>query len=326
MQTTEKLLSLDPKAYLRKFITSNVRPDKRTPHAVRSTTVVPTILPRNTYGSSLVRLGNTQIISAITLSIGQPPPSLPSSGELDVSVTFSPLCGRRYNIAGKVVHSEEGSSCGGAVTSVAVNASDPQAIESFVKRAVLGSDMVDLTQLCLEEGKSAWKVRISCSVLNHDGNVVDALLLGCVSALSDLKLPLTKFVSIDNNEKDGIYQIILPESEEINNTSLENDRKRMKLHLKRIPIPLTIGVFEGNLLLDPTLAEEAVCDGIITVIVDALTLSSDGDKSNATLLNLQKNGKGISAQRLALCVQLCCGRAEEMKQIFCPVVATSNKS
>jgi len=229
-----------------------------------------------------------------------------------VSVNFSPICGKRYNIHGRISHNEEGSGSGRAVTSAAANASDPQVIESFVKRTVLGSGIVDLQDLCLEEGKSAWKVHISCVVVNHDGNVIDAVLLGCVAALQNLKLPATKFISSSDSQEDGRVQIIFPESEE-----MENCLGRRQLTLKMIPVPLTIGVFEGKLLVDPTMAEETVCEGMITVVVDALTSGDDsGNKSNAAVLCVQKTGSGISVEKLALCVQLCFGRAEEMKQVL----------
>jgi len=214
------------------------------------------------------------------------------------------------------VHSEEGSGSGNAVTSAAVNASDPQAIESFVKRTVLGSEMVDLKDLCLEEGKSAWKLHISCVVVNHDGNVVDAVLLGCVAALQDFTLPLTKVISNGDSQEDGKVQIILPESEDTENI-LGNSRERRRLKMRIIPVPLTIGVFEGKLLVDPTMAEEAACEGMVTVVVDALTLGSDNvNSSSPAVLGVQKMGGGISIEKLALCIQLCFGRAEEMKQIL----------
>lgn len=233
-----------------------------------------------------------------------------------MSVNFSPLCGKRYNVHGRIAHNEEGSGSGRALTSAAVNASDPQAIESFVKRTVLGSEIVDLQDLCLEEGKSAWKLHISCVVVNHDGNIVDAVLLGCVAALQDLKLPSTKLTTSSDSQEDGMVQIILPESDETENC-LGDGRGRRQLTLKMIPVPLTIGVFEGKLLVDPTMIEEAVCEGMITVVVDALTLGNDnGNTSNTSVLSVQKTGSGISVEKLALCVQLCFGRAEEMKQIL----------
>lgn len=210
------------------------------------------------------------------------------------------------------MHTEDGSGSGNAVTSVAINASDPQAIESFVKRTVLGSNMVDLKDLCLEEGKSAWKLHISCVVVNHDGNVVDAVLLGCVAALQDLMLPLTKVISSGDGEDDGKVHIIIP-AEGIS----EDSRRRRQLKMRMLPVPLTVGVFDGKLLVDPTMAEEAVCEGMITVVVDALTLGSDNsDKSDAVVLGVQNMGGRISVENLALCVQLCFGRAQEMKQIL----------
>ena len=283
-------------------------------HTVRPTTVVPAILPKNTHGSSLIHLGNTQVIAAITLSVGQPSPSLPSNGEIDVSATFSPLCGKRYNIHGRIVHSEDGSSSGNAVTSAAINVSDPQAIKSFVKRIVLSSGMIDPEDLCIEEGKSAWKLNISCVVVNHDGNVVDAILIACAAALQDVILPETKVIS--KGDYDVKVHTIISELEETERI-LEQVRKGRKLNMTMLPVPLTIGIFDGKLLVDPTMTEEMVCEGMITVVVDALTIGSKNhNESNAVVLCMQKTGSGISVENLTLCVQLCFGRAREMKQIL----------
>jgi len=309
-QSLETFQSLDPKAYLSKFTTSNTRPDARPLHSVRPTTIVPTVIHRNTHGSSLVRLGNTQVTTGISLSVGTPSPSCPHYGELDVTVHLSPLSHGRYTAGGRIQH-EEGTSS----TSSAIAYQDPQGLESFVKRSLLSSKLVDLKELGLQEGKSAWKVHVSCVVLNHEGNIVDACLLGAVSALLDLRLPLVKFGTKNGKE---IVQLLGTDCDQSKSTGTMNDgRKGVQLNLKTIPIPLTVGIFEDKMLVDPTMEEEDVCDGMITVIVDALSLKGDDDIYDGKILGLSKSGEAIlKPEDIAACAQLAMGRARELRDIL----------
>jgi exosome complex RNA-binding protein Rrp42 (RNase PH superfamily) len=49
-------------------------------------------------------------------------------------------------------------------------------MESFVQRTLVRSGIVELSDLCIQEGKSAWKSVVSIVCLNHDG-IEDASLL-----------------------------------------------------------------------------------------------------------------------------------------------------
>jgi len=117
-QSLETFQALDPKGYLRKFTDSNVRPDARPLHAARPTTVVCSVLTRNSRGSSLIRLGKTQVLTAATLTIGRPPAALPKFGEIDVTLSIGPLCGGRYNARGDAidVSMDGGDGFGGGAT------------------------------------------------------------------------------------------------------------------------------------------------------------------------------------------------------------------
>jgi exosome complex RNA-binding protein Rrp42 (RNase PH superfamily) len=174
---------------------------------------------------------------------------------------------------------------------------------------------VDLKELGLQEGKSAWKVHVSCVVLNHEGNIVDACLLGAVSALLDLRLPLVKFGTKNGKE---IVQLLGTNCDQSKSPGTMNDgRKGIQLNLKTIPIPLTVGIFENKMLVDPTMEEEEVCDGMITVIVDALSLKGDDDVYDGKILGLSKSGEAIlKPEDIAACAQLAMGRARELRNIL----------
>lgn len=284
-ESLETFQALDPVNFLRKFTTQNVRPDSRPLHRVRPTTVVKSVFPRNTYGSALVRIGDTQAVAAVTLLVGHPPVSAPDHGEIEVSLCFSPLCSGKYNVMGRVVQPENR----------AESPTDPHAIESFVQRTVRTSGVIDPTDLCIERGSSAWKLRISIVILNHDGNVEDAAILGAVAALADTRLPRTTV------GEDGIVGIIPSGNEE---NASENGSK---LLLRSVPVPLTVGLFDGKMLVDPSGVEEEVLGGAVTVVVN----------STKQLLSLNKTGSVLlSPEDIAACVELGFGRAKEMEPIL----------
>lgn len=281
---------IDPKGFLRKFTDDNVRPDGRPLHAARPTTIVKGVLPRNSHGSSLVRLGETQVLAAITLLVGTPGASSPEHGDVEVRLSVGPLCSGRYDLSGRLMQTESSSSSGGGGGG---SISDPEAVESFVQRTIRSSEALDLVQLGLERGRSAWRIRVGLLALNHDGNMEDSCLLAAMAALADLKLPRTKV------EEDGIVRIVPgPNSENCADGGT-------KLRLCKVPIPLTIGVFDGKMLVDLTAQEEAVCRGSVTAVVT----------TDEEVVSLTKLGAaGLKATELAACVTLAFGRAKELEE------------
>jgi len=311
----ETFKALDPVAYLSKFTSSNTRPSSRPHHTSRKTTVLPSILTRNTHGSSLTTMGNTKIITGITLQVGTPSPSQPKSGEISIDISFSPLCGNQYNVGGRVNFSEYNV---GNKSSAAISYSDPQSLESYIRRVVLSSEMVELDQLCIAEGKAAWKIVVSCMVINHDGNAVDGILLGIDVALKDLKLPPVKVEIVDKN----------PVVRFLQEGDIEEDADGSSfgktLTFQKLMVPLTVGFFQGKMLVDPSLEEELLCEGMMTVVVDAMSLHHDENQSGdgngmltGDILDLTKSGGNLAAiEDIAACVQLAFGRAKELQSIL----------
>jgi exosome complex component RRP43 len=327
-ESLETFKALDPVAYLSKFTSSNTRPDSRPHHTARQTTLLPSILTRNSNGSSLITLGHTQIITGITLQVGTPSPSTPSQGEMDVRVTFPPLCSNQYNTSGRMIHNDYNN---GSKSAAAMSYADPQSIESYVKRTVISSHIVDLEQLCIVPGKAAWKIVISCMVVNHDGNVVDGMILGISMALGDLILP-----PVQVEKKTGKVRLLsispAVEDSEAKDAEPESNGKGKKLVFRKMMVPLTVGFFQGKMLVDPSLEEESLCEGMVTVVVDAMSLTTKEPHAvtqtqpqtdvkapilMGDVLNLSKSGGVMSSmEEIAACVQLALGRAQELKPLL----------
>lgn len=257
-------------------------------HHVRETTLLKGVLTRNTYGSALVRIGNTRVVAAVTLSVGRPTAASPNHGEVDVSVAMGPLCSPLFGPLGRpiaFVESSRSSSSKNLPTESSV-------IESFVRRTLLRSGIIELSDLCIQEGKSAWKILVSIVCLNHDGNVEDAALLSAVTALANTKLPPTIISS------QGI--VFIDDAAEDKNAS-----RSLSLKLRCIPVPLTIGMFDGKFLVDPSGEEELVLDGVLTMVMT----------SSGQIISVNKPGGAfISPEDLSACLALATGRAKEIEQ------------
>jgi exosome complex RNA-binding protein Rrp42 (RNase PH superfamily) len=91
-----------------------------------------------------------------------------------------------------------------------------------------------------------------------------------------------------------------------------------KMEFRKVCIPLTIGFFQGKMLVDPSLEEESLCDGMITVVVDGMSLNKDEGILSGVILNLTKSGAGVlsSMEEIAACAQLAFGRAKELEHIL----------
>jgi exosome complex RNA-binding protein Rrp42 (RNase PH superfamily) len=334
------------------------------------------------------------VIAACTLLVGQPNPSTPSEGDIDVTLTASPLSGPRFDIMGRETvmmmtggnsnrlslgkhylssadkqRGEDGGEGGGRqypYDQISENLSseiiiptscrlhdqqyhhpqrastpsppvDVKEIESWIRRTLRTSRFVNPTELGIEPGVSAWRIRVSIHILNHEGNIWDASLLAACAALSDLRIPM---VEIER----GIVRIVKNEKEEEeegggsntsgggtrnnnNKTGKVRRREGRTLTLGPPPVPLTIAILENNsdhkindsgrdshsvcsiLLVDPTHLEENVASGnIVTVVCN----------TREEIVEFHKKGSGsrLSMEQMAAVGCMGFGRARELENLI----------
>ncbi len=164
-------------------------------------------------------------------------------------------------------------------------------------------------------------------VVNHDGNIVDGCILGIMMALKDLRLPPVTVVNGEGPNDDDIVKLLSSNNandcgDEVMKTNDVDVQKRegSSINLEQIPVPLTVTLFQGKLLVDPTLEEENVSDGMITVVVDlnSVTIDERSNTLNGTIMSLSKSGGGatVSGEEIAACAQLAFGRAKELESIL----------
>ena len=301
----------------------------------------------NNNKSSNTTSSSTRVIAACTLLVGHPGPSTPTHGDIDISVSASPLSGPRFDIGGResvdtsspFYNYESGKSNtannidGGKqpppslndsvpLTDVSSSGSDTQLqpadtkeIESWIRRTIRSSRLIDPNELGIEPGKSAWRVRISIHIINHDGNLWDASLLCACAALGDLRLPVVevdrrsggvRIVSNDDLDSDGVNKT------KQTNAKFER-RKGQSLTLGPLPVPLTIAILPSNdekssrdiLLVDPTHLEEDVSSGnSVTVVCN----------TNKEIVEFHKKGSSsrLSVDQIKAVASMGFGRAQEL--------------
>ena len=253
----------------------HTREDGRPHPQTRPTTVIPSVLARNTVGSAIVRLGDTKVVAGVTIQVGNPSAMAPDCGEVTLSLHAA-----------------------------ALNPSE-EANESYLKRIIQSSEIIDLKDLCILPGKAAWRLCVNVEILNHEGNILDAAFLASVAALANVQLPTYQI----NPDTDQV-QII---------TSSEKENYTKKLPLKNIPIPLCVGVFVDQtkkddenestyLLVDPSFKEEQACHGFIHVVVDS---------NSGKIYSCQTIGPSTNTpEQFAACIQMAIGRAKEMTPLI----------
>jgi exosome complex component RRP42 len=193
-------------------------------------------------GSADVRLGKTRIITGLKYEIGQPFPDLPDEGVCTMMAELLPIASPLF---------ERGPP-------------DEQSIElaRVVDRGIRHADCIQTKKLCIKENEAVYILFVDMYVINYDGNLIDA---GGVSALTTL---------ISSH---------LPEGK-MNNETLEWTGNYIKGEdlINELPFVITYGKIEDTLFLDPSLPEELVCDGRLSISVTEDKITSIQKSGAAT--------------------------------------------
>lgn len=120
-------------------------------------------------GSSRVRIGNTEVIVGVKMSVGEPFPDTPDRGVLSTNAELIPMASPTFESGPPDENSIE--------------------LARVVDRGIRESQMIDLAKLCVEPGKKVWISFVDIYVLDFDGNLFDACNLGAVAALRSTIVP-----------------------------------------------------------------------------------------------------------------------------------------
>lgn len=175
-------------------------------------------------GSARVKLGKTEVIVGIKMTVGTPYPDSPEKGNLSVSGDLLPLASPRF---------ESGPPKFGAVE-----------LPRLVDRAIRESGMIELDKLAITPGEKVWTVMVDIYPINDDGNLIDAATIGAVAALKKAKIPVL--------DKDGKIDYYTPSKE------------ALPLKKGTYPFSFSFFKLGDALIMDPTREEEEACDVRIT--------------------------------------------------------------
>ncbi len=214
-------------------------------------------------GSAEVKIGETWVIAGVKTGVEKPFPDTPDEGILAVHADLLPLASEMF---------EPGPP-------------DERSIElARVIDRGLRESCVELPQLCLIPGKRVVAVYVDISVLNHDGNLIDASALASVLALADARIPR--------------YEVTDGEVE-------RNEEEKEPLPLKELPIWVTFAKIDEYILLDPCLHEERIMDARLTIACTSRGICA-----------LQKGGPGFfTSDEIKRCIRTAFEKSKEIREL-----------
>lgn len=180
-------------------------------------------------GSSIVKLGNTTVACGIKAELANPSPEHPKKGFLVPNLELPPLCSPRFRPGPQ---SEQA-----------------QVLSQFIADTITNSEMIDVEDLCILEGKLVWCLYIDLICLNYDGNIVDASMIALLGAIRNTRL----------------YEITINEE---TNSPEPSEKTEIPLKIKEQPVASTFVVFDHSIVIaDPTDDEESLATGVATIVV-----------------------------------------------------------
>ena len=213
------------RAQMVELLSRGKRVDERAVDQHRQLTIQTGIIQKAN-GSAKVNLGNTEVIAGVKIATGTPFPDTPDKGLLVVNAEILPLASP---------YAEPGPPSEEAIE-----------LARVVDRGIRESEMVDLTGLCLIEGKSVVTIFVDCNVMNVDGNLFDATSYAVVSALRTAKMLKYKVES----DKAVATEEWIP------------------VPVERTPVSVTLARIGDTLVVDPNSEEEVLMDMRVTITTD----------------------------------------------------------
>ena len=207
-------------------------------------------------GSAKVKLGDSEVVAGIKVETGEPFEGLENKGALIISAEVLPIASP---------HIEPGPP-------------DEDTIElaRVVDRGIRESEMLNLDKLVLVPGKIVYTVFVDCSIINTDGNLLDATSYAVVSALLSCKLPVF----------------------EIQDGKVVDTGKTQDPPLTTIPVSITQVRIGNTIILDPTAEEEACMNARITITTNSESCYAAIQKGFAGGFTIEQIKKAAETARI----------------------------
>ena len=260
------MISLDP-SVIKQMAVKGKRLDSRKFNEYRKITIETGIVPM-AEGSARVRLGDTEVVAGVKMAVGTPFSDTPNEGVLIVAAEFLPLASHEF---------ESGPPGEEAVE-----------VSRVVDRAIRESKVIDFEKLCITPGEKVWMINVDVDVMNHDGNLIDAVGIAAMAAILNARIPQC-------NEKGEVE------------FGVKTDEK---LPIKGIPVSTTVVKIGNSLIVDPSFVEESAFDARVTVG----TFEIDG---KITYTSMQKGGSfGITFEELEKILDIAAEKGKEIRALL----------
>ncbi len=220
------------------LIKNGERADGRAPYDYRDISLEMGAIDK-AEGSARVKMGNTQIMMGVKPQIGEPFADTPNVGVLMTNSELLPMASPTFEPGPPDERSVE--------------------MARVVDRCLREGKVVDLEKLCIREGEKVWMLFLDLHVLDYDGNLIDAAVLGSVAALMNTKIPTTKI------EDDKVV--------------IDEDNK-IPLSINEKPLMSTFAKIGDELIVDPSLEVEDIMGARISI----------GVRQDGSLCAMQKGG------------------------------------
>jgi len=239
--TNQKSISKNEKEFILHSIHQNLRIDGRKPTENRPITLH--FNRTSTISECVVHMGNTKVMTCIDCELTTPQyTDRPNEGSINIKVDLSSMANIGFIESDTDANTDT------------MKSYYSQRIHRILERVLRtsGSGAIDTEALCVVSGKVVWKLNITITILDDDGNLIDCSIVSAFAALRFLKLPATEIMN------DGKHVEIYS----------EDDRDPIPLPLHHTPIPFSFALFsleeELQCIVDPNQREELLSSGIVT--------------------------------------------------------------
>jgi len=210
-------------------------------------------------GSARCKLGETEVLVGVKFDTGEPYSDSPNEGTIIVSAELSPIANPNFELGPPSEQSIE--------------------LARVVDRGIRESKAIDFKNLCIRPGEKIFMLFIDIQIMNDDGNLIDASVLGAMKALSETRIP-----------------------------KLENDKvvygefTSKKLKLDKMPVTCTIYKIGNNLVVDVNSKEEEAVDARLSVNV-----------ANGKIHAMQKGGNfGFTVEEVGRAIDIAIKKEKEL--------------
>jgi len=190
-------------------------------------------ISRSAEGSARVRVGQTEILSGVKMSIAEPYPDTPDKGNLMVNAELIPLSSPEFEVGPPSDWSIE--------------------VARITDRGIRESGALEPKTLCITPGKAVWSVMVDVIPVNDAGNLLDAAGLAAVAALSHANFPGVKDGKAD-------YETRTEKRLTLSSTPIPVTVWKIGRHLLVDPLP------EEEMVVDARLTITTTADGTIVAL------------------------------------------------------------